>query len=101
MHKKNEKPIKLKSRHFVYDLIEFKNTTKQQNIDVILTTFVDGIGRKGDIVNVKPMRAYNDLLLPGLATYVTPENIEKYTKDVDDTDEENYSSSYAKKVSQD
>jgi large subunit ribosomal protein L9 len=101
LHKKNQRPTKLRGRHFNYDLVEYTSAKKQPNIDVILTTYVEGIGRKGEIVNVGPTFAYDKLLLPGLAAYLTPANVEKYTKDADDPEEEKHSSPYAQRVSSD
>jgi len=99
LHKKNERHIKLRGRHFNYDFIEDQNIKKYPNIDVILTQFVSGVGKKGDIINVRPSHAYNKLLLPGLADYVTPENIERYTTVKDEkSDEAVHSSPYAKSV---
>lgn len=101
LYKKNQSPTKLRGRHFNYELVEDQNINKKPNIDVILTSYVAGVGRKGEIVNVTPTNAYNKLLLPGLATYVTPENIEKYSK-VDSEaadDEEKHSSQFAQRVS--
>lgn len=63
----------------------------------VLTTFVEGIGRKGDIVSVKPGVAYNKLLLPGFATYKTPENVEKYSRTQED-ELEKHSSPFAQRV---
>lgn len=89
----------MRGRHFNYELIEDTNIKKQPNIDVILTSYVNGIGRKGEIVNVAPTKAYNELLLPGLATYVTPANIEKYASAVaEDEEEEKHSTPFAKTV---
>lgn len=51
---------------------------RQPNIDVILKTYVEGIGNAGDKVSVKPNFAYNNILLPGLGVYASPENLEKY-----------------------
>lgn len=78
MHKKNQRPRKLKSRNFNYDLVEDINRRKHPDLEVILTQFVEGLGQKGDIVAVRPTYAYNKLLLPGLAAYVNPLNVEKY-----------------------
>lgn len=85
----------------MYDLIENTNVRKKPNIDVILTSYVEGIGRKGEVVNVKPNLAYEKLLLPGLAVYHTPENVEKYSKFLDsaDDDDEKHSSPFAQRVS--
>lgn len=101
LHKKNQKPTKLRGRHFNYELIENVNVKKQPNVEVILTTYVAGIGRKGEIVKVAPTIAYNKLLLPGLAAYCTPENVEKYSKlATEDVDEGKvHSSPFAQRVS--
>lgn len=42
LHKKGGKPSKLRARHFVYDLVEDTNVTKQPDVKVILSQFVDG-----------------------------------------------------------
>ncbi|KAI4468305.1 ribosomal protein l9 n-terminal domain [Holotrichia oblita] len=75
LHKKGGPPKRLKNKHYVYDLVQDTNTLRQPNIDVILTEYVDGLGSKGERVSVKPYFAYNQLLLPCLAVYATPENI--------------------------
>lgn len=36
----------------------------------------EGIGHKGETVSVRPTYAYEHLLLPKLAVYASPENIE-------------------------
>lgn len=98
--KKNQKPTKLRGRHFNYELIEDTNIKKYPNLDVILTSYVQGVGRKGEVVNVPPTFAYNKLLLPGLATYVTPANVEKYAKEAAEIPEqEKHSSQFAQRVS--
>lgn len=65
-----------------------------------MTTFVDGYGKKGDVVSVKPRKGYNELLLPGLATYSTPENIEKYRPKEGEVvqEEEKHSSAHAERT---
>jgi large subunit ribosomal protein L9 len=77
-HKKNQKPRKLRGKHFNYVLVEDTNIKKQPDLKVILTQFVEGVGKKGDIVALRPNYVYKNLLLPGLAVYHTPENLEKY-----------------------
>lgn len=47
---------------------------------MILTQYVTGLGNVGTQVTIHPSQAYSKLLLPRLADYATPENIEKYTK---------------------
>lgn len=80
MHKQNQKPHKLRAKHYIYDLVEDTTVRKRPNLDVVLTAFVDGIGDKGDVVSLKQHFAYTKLLLPGLAVYKTPENLLKYSK---------------------
>lgn len=88
----------MRGRHFTYDLVEDTCTTKQKKIEVILKTFVQGVGKKGEVLSLKPNFAYNKLLLPGLAVYKTEENLAKYAKDPKDLDEEQGSSPYAQLV---
>ena len=89
----------MRGRHFVYDLVEDTTCLKKPNMELVLTAFVAGVGKKGDIVSVKPYVAYNKLLLPGLAAYKTDENVEKYAKSqVEDDDEEKHSSPFAQRV---
>ncbi|XP_055523897.1 39S ribosomal protein L9, mitochondrial [Wyeomyia smithii] len=95
LHKKNQKPDKLRGRHFVYDLVEDTNIKKKPNLEVVLTSFVDGVGSKGDIVSLKPHVAYNQLLLPGLAVYKTPEAVVKYAVPEQDKQKELHSSAHA------
>ena len=96
LYKKNQKPGKLRGRHFVYDLVEDTTIKKKPNLEVVLTAFVEGVGSKGDVVSLKPNEAYNKLLLPGLAVYKTPENVAKYATE---KETEVHSSAYAQRVS--
>lgn len=99
LHKKNEKPKVLRGRHYVYDLVKDTNIEKQPDINLILTSFVDGYGQVGDNIKVKPTIAYNKLLLPGLAVYATPENIQKYSNVENKDDKVVHSSPFAQRVS--
>ncbi|XP_066597947.1 large ribosomal subunit protein bL9m [Prorops nasuta] len=76
--KKNKTMPKLKSRHFVYELVEDTNIRKKEPIKLILLAHVDGLGTPGDIISVPPNKAYETLILPKLAAYASPANIEKY-----------------------
>lgn len=78
LSKKDHPERRLRGKHFVYDFVEDGNTIRKPDISVILTDYVEGIGYRGDIVTQRPNMAYNNLLLPGLAVYDTPENREKY-----------------------
>ncbi|EAA04926.5 AGAP000950-PA [Anopheles gambiae str. PEST] len=98
LYKKNQKPGKLRGRHFVYDLVEDTTIKKKPNLEVVLTAFVEGVGSKGDVVSLKPNEAYNKLLLPGLAVYKTPENVAKYATEKDEKETEVHSSAYAQRT---
>lgn len=80
LYKKNGKPHALRPKHFIYDLVEDTNTKKKKFLDLILTQYVAGLGNVGTKISMHPNIAYPTLLLPKLADYATPENIEKYTK---------------------
>lgn len=67
-------------------------------MDVILTNYVEGIGKAGDKVSLKPNVAYNTLLLPGLAVYATSENLEKYKSLTESIQDVKHSSSTAQRV---
>lgn len=82
LHRKGHNPRPLKSKHFVYDLIEDGNTIRKPDVKLILTDYVEGIGFKGDLVTVRPNRGYRELILPGLAVHDNPENREIYGTNV-------------------
>jgi large subunit ribosomal protein L9 len=65
---------------------------------VVLKTFVEGVGAKGDIVSLRPNKAYNELLLPGLAVYKTPETMQKYARLNDEIEDSQHSSPYAQRT---
>lgn len=69
---------KLRLKHKIYDTVERPGTQPLPNIDVILTQYVEGLGKPGDAVSVKVTRAQNELLAFGRAVYASPENQEKY-----------------------
>lgn len=93
LHKKNMTPRVLKSKNFIYDLVEDTETQKTSaNVKLVLTASVEGIGNRGDVVMVRPHMAYEKLLLPGLAVYYTPANEKKYDTPMADTPQVKYSS---------
>lgn len=51
------------------------------------------LGSRGQVVKVSPYKARNHLLLPGLAVYASPENLEKYSIIIDDASQEDQPSS--------
>lgn len=98
MHKKGSAPKKLRHKYFIYEEVKQTAFEPQTPMEVVLTTFVDGLGNVGDKVLVKPNYAYNNLLLPGLAVYATPENEEKYKSQGSNLTQVHYSSQNAKMV---
>ncbi|CAG4957604.1 unnamed protein product [Colias eurytheme] len=81
LHKKGGKVPKMKNRHFIYELVEDTNISKKPDMKIILNKFVDGVGNVGDVLTLRPNVAYNEFLLPGLAVYATPENLQKFKTD--------------------
>ena len=53
----------------MYEMVDFEGHKIQPDINVLLTTSVEGIGEKGDVVSMRPNAAYNKVLLPGFGTY--------------------------------
>lgn len=97
LHRKGEEPKNLKRINYIYDLVKDTNVEKLPQIEVILRSYVDGLGNIGDRVFVKPNYAYNKLLLSGLAVYASPENLERYWDE--NVKEKEVSSVYALLVS--
>ncbi|XP_015511346.1 large ribosomal subunit protein bL9m [Neodiprion pinetum] len=95
--KKNGPSKVLRGRHFVYELVEDTNVRKKPDLQLILTSYVEGLGNKGDLVTVPRNKGYTKLLLPRLATYATPENIDK-TKAAADDQVSRYSSPYVERT---
>ncbi|XP_028159601.1 large ribosomal subunit protein bL9m [Ostrinia nubilalis] len=94
-HKQGGKVPKMRARHFIYDLVQDTNTLKKPDMTVILKDFVDGVGKAGDLITLRSAIAYRDYLLPGLAVYASPDNIEKYKSETNKPKQENqYSSPY-------
>lgn len=90
---------RMRARHFIYDLVEDTDSRKKKELEVILTDFVAGLGNRGDRVIMKQKVAYHQLLLPGLAVYASPENIEKFSHFKDDGDyKPKYSSPFVLKT---
>lgn len=75
---KDPRSFNLKSRHFQYKLVDCLHTKKWGNIDLMLTEYVEGIGHKGEIVNVPRHTAYYELLPARLAVYPTEEYLEMF-----------------------
>ncbi|CAF1062507.1 unnamed protein product [Adineta ricciae] len=66
---------KYKYADFQYRVVRNTDADKWGNIDVILTEYVEGVGYKGEIVNIPREMAYTELLPAQLALYPTPDNV--------------------------
>uniref|UniRef100_A0A9L0T0U9 Large ribosomal subunit protein bL9m n=1 Tax=Equus caballus TaxID=9796 RepID=A0A9L0T0U9_HORSE len=64
----------LHRRHRVYKLVEDTKHRPKDNLELILTQSVEGLGVRGDLVSVKKSVGRNQLLPQGLAVYASPEN---------------------------
>lgn len=71
----------LKSDHYQLKFVDCLHNKKWGNIDLILTEYVEGVGHKGEIVNVPRHTAYYELLPSRQAVYVTEEYLKLYEKD--------------------
>lgn len=96
--RQNPSRRRLKNRHFIYELVEDTNIKKKEPVKVILTTSIDGLGSKGQTVEVSRHKARNELLLPGLAVYASPENLKKYSNFVQELKEDQPSSEYSRQT---
>ena len=71
----------LKSLHFQYKLVDTLHSKKWGNVDLILTEYVEGVGHKGELINVPRHDAYYHLLPARLAVYPTEEYLELFKKE--------------------
>ncbi|KAJ9592175.1 hypothetical protein L9F63_001291 [Diploptera punctata] len=85
---------RLKARHFIYDLVEDTNLRKNEDLEVILTDYVKGVGNPGDKIKMKENFVYNNFLLPGLAVYASEQNVEKFGKNIGIEEKLKFSSPY-------
>ncbi|KAL1461832.1 hypothetical protein WDU94_013702 [Cyamophila willieti] len=83
---------------YVYKVVQqpYDRLMRQQDLQVILVQYVEGLGKAGDIVTVNPNYAYNNLLLPKLAIYASPENLANASLYKKSAEEEAYSSKTSK-----
>ncbi|XP_046650898.1 39S ribosomal protein L9, mitochondrial-like [Daphnia pulicaria] len=86
LDKQNRPPKPLVTKNFVYDEVENANLKKEPDLKLILTSFVEGVGLKNEIVTVRPNFGRFKLLASGLAVYASPENLEKLKKDLENSD---------------
>jgi len=76
------KTRKLQSRHYIYELVEETSWNKQNDLTLIMTDDVEGIGSKGQVVNVRPYIGRHLLLAANKAIYASPENMTKLKEDM-------------------
>lgn len=69
------------SDYNMLEVVENTGLKKLPKIQVLLTTYVEGIGDRGEIVTVKRKIARQHLLPIGLAVYPTEDNLKKYSSD--------------------
>ena len=100
LSKKGMDPRKynLKSAHYQYKFVDCLHNKKWGNIDLILTEYVEGVGHKGEIINVPRHQAYYELLPARSAVYPTEEYLEMYKKDREESSQKAKVSPYAIKT---
>lgn len=77
----DQRKVNLKPVHYHYKLVDVLHKKKWGNVDLMLTEYVEGVGHKGEIVNVPRHLAYYELLPSRLAVYPTDEYLEMFKKD--------------------
>uniref|UniRef100_A0A1B6BWP4 Large ribosomal subunit protein bL9m n=1 Tax=Clastoptera arizonana TaxID=38151 RepID=A0A1B6BWP4_9HEMI len=75
--KKGQTKYVLKQKSFIYDVVESESTREPEFIDIILTSYVKGLGLEGDVVSVEKIKAYTKYIAPGIAEFATPENLNR------------------------
>lgn len=82
----------------VYEVVAdgYTKLKQQKDMQVLLVQYVEGLGKSGDIVTVNPNYAYNNLLLPKLAIYASPDNLANASLYKQSSAEEVYSSKTSK-----
>lgn len=63
------------------------------------TYLFSGVGNPGEVLSLRPNQAYRQFLMPGLAVYANPDNLEKYKVDESQPKmEKQYSSPHVQRV---
>jgi len=93
LNKEGKDHFKFKGINYVYELVEDTEIKPDKEVKVILKKFVEGVGQRGEVVSVKRNKAYNELLLTGLAEYATPEAIERANTTASEVNQEEEPSS--------
>ena len=78
---KGGRPKHLRRRSHVY--IEEEVVQLKDPVKVVLRDVVLDVGVKGQVVEVPPLYAHEELLLTGKAVYATKENLERFSEDVE------------------
>ncbi|XP_064645544.1 large ribosomal subunit protein bL9m-like [Lineus longissimus] len=71
---------RLKTRNFIYEVVENRAQAKHPDVRVILADNVEGFGAEGDVIDVRANIARTWLLPSKVAVYPSPENLEKYER---------------------
>jgi large subunit ribosomal protein L9 len=84
--KKGTDPRKfnLKQQHYYYKLVKCEQTKKWGDMQVILTKYIEGLGREGELLSVPRSLAHLKLLPTGMAIYPTKDNLNLYKEKIED-----------------
>lgn len=77
---KDPRKARLKAKNYVYEVTD-TNLKPVPNIKCILTQYVEGIGSRGDVVEVKRSLFRGVLCPAGSAVYASPENLTQFEKE--------------------
>jgi ribosomal protein L9 len=85
--KKGTDPRKfnLKQPDFHYKFVDCLHSKKWGDMQVILTKYIEGIGRQGELLEVPRKLAHTELIPSGFAVYPTKENLELYKDQIEES----------------
>lgn len=100
-HYEDKKVGHLKKRNYVYKLVDCTHTRPAGNIDVLLLADVEGVGIRGDVVNVTKRKWRNEIFPAGDGVYPTEENMVKLEKEMENEPERPRQSVYIRRTLRD
>lgn len=87
-----------KYRRYEVEISDDEEKTAETPIKIILLKSLEDYGKRGQILSIPRHLALKDLLLPGLAIYASPENLNIYKDIIIAEDSIQYSSEIVRKV---
>ncbi|KAF2364284.1 Ribosomal protein L9 N-terminal [Trinorchestia longiramus] len=67
---------KLSDPRYIYKHVRHEASQSPKPLEILLLQPVEGVGQPGDVVSISPVKARKNFLLPKLAVYASPENLD-------------------------